>query len=282
MPLLSANPDEPFLLEIRYTVKGDGSSLDLPAFVEDAAVQQVYLCVYLPADKALLGATGPWTAESPDAPRPAMSQFWPGGGDYGNALVAWVREGTKAGEVGNSPRRARCTSTPPCGRPRRRMARCTRSPGMKLGLSVIVFLVAVALGVILLPATIGRRCAGRRRRDHPPGARRRFLPHLLPANLQRRACLGRRRRTGPLDRGVCGLAASRASGAMARCGRAVRRSAPGSEGRGGRSSYGGHRRGAAGGTARRAAEARRRGRADPCVAHRQAEAFRSCCWPPLC
>ena len=61
VPLLNANPDEPFLLEIRYTVSGDGSRLDLPAFVEDAAVQQVYLCVYLPADAALLGATGPWT-----------------------------------------------------------------------------------------------------------------------------------------------------------------------------------------------------------------------------
>ena len=63
VPVLPANADKPFLLELRYTVRGDGSSLELPVFSEEAAVQKVYLCVYLPATRALWGSGGPWNEE---------------------------------------------------------------------------------------------------------------------------------------------------------------------------------------------------------------------------
>ena len=217
MPLLNANPDEPFLLEIRYTICGDGSRLDLPALVEDAAVQQVYLCVYLPADKALLGAAGPWTEESSWPAGNAIGRSREPGADYGNALVAWVREGTKAGEVGQFPTDGKLhvySALRPAPPPEGSLHTVSWN---ERGLNAAVFLVAIALGVILLPAKMGRR-AGRRRRHHPAGAHRRFLPHLFRANPQRRAGRSRFRRAGPLGLGVRGVAASRPSGAMARGG----------------------------------------------------------------
>ena len=159
IPLLNANPDEAFLLEIRYTVAGDGSRLDLPAFVEDAAVQQVYLCVYLPADKALLAATGPWT-EANKWPLPsALGRSGNPGPDYGNELVAWVREGTKAGEVGQFPTDGKLyvySALRPAAPPEGSLHTLSWN---ETGLNATVFLVAFALGVILLPATMGRRLA---------------------------------------------------------------------------------------------------------------------------
>ncbi len=62
-PLVGQNPDQPFLLELRYTVPGDQRRLDPPEFLDDPAVQQVFLCVYLPQERALLGRSGPWTDE---------------------------------------------------------------------------------------------------------------------------------------------------------------------------------------------------------------------------
>ena len=63
VPLAAANADKPFLLELRYTLPGDGSRLDLPAFPEEPAVVKAYLCVYLPETRTLLGVRGPWTEE---------------------------------------------------------------------------------------------------------------------------------------------------------------------------------------------------------------------------
>ena len=63
VPLLDSNADAPFLLELRYTVHGDGSNLVLPFFRDEAAVQKVYLCVYLPATQALVKVVGPWSDE---------------------------------------------------------------------------------------------------------------------------------------------------------------------------------------------------------------------------
>ena len=158
VPLLNANPDEPFLLEIRYTICGDGSRLDLPALVEDAAVQQVYLCVYLPADKALLGAAGPWTEEVLLWPAGnAIGRSREPGADYGNALVAWVREGTKAGEVGQFPTDGKLhvySALRPAPPPEGSLHTVSWN---ERGLNAAVFLVAIALGVILLPAKMGRR-----------------------------------------------------------------------------------------------------------------------------
>jgi len=63
VPLLGTNPDEPFLLELRYTVTGGGLVLDGPTFPEEPAVQKVYLSVYMPEEWDYLGSRGPWTDE---------------------------------------------------------------------------------------------------------------------------------------------------------------------------------------------------------------------------
>jgi hypothetical protein len=67
IPLVGQNPDQAFLLELRYTVAGDHRALNFPDFPSQPpiqsrpAVQKVVLCTYLPDDMALLGFEGPWT-----------------------------------------------------------------------------------------------------------------------------------------------------------------------------------------------------------------------------
>lgn len=63
VPLIGQNPDQPFVLEIRYTVGDGGTHLACPEFPSDPAVQKVYLCAFLPPEWAYLGARGPWTDE---------------------------------------------------------------------------------------------------------------------------------------------------------------------------------------------------------------------------
>ena len=63
VPLATSSPDESFLLELRYSVSGDGSLLECPEFPQEPAVQKVYLCAYLPEEWALLGKRGPWSEE---------------------------------------------------------------------------------------------------------------------------------------------------------------------------------------------------------------------------
>jgi hypothetical protein len=68
VPLTGQNAEEPFLLELRYTVPGTMRRLELPRFTSaeadtKPAVQKVYLCAYLPRELKLLGSRGPWTDE---------------------------------------------------------------------------------------------------------------------------------------------------------------------------------------------------------------------------
>lgn len=63
VPISAPNPDTPVAVELRYTLRGDGSQLELPAFPGEPAIVKEYLAVYLPATKTLLGTSGPWTEE---------------------------------------------------------------------------------------------------------------------------------------------------------------------------------------------------------------------------
>jgi hypothetical protein len=63
IPLVGLNASQAFVLELRYTVPGSQAQIDSPTFNDDAAVQKVYLCVYLPQELALLGSRGPWSQE---------------------------------------------------------------------------------------------------------------------------------------------------------------------------------------------------------------------------
>lgn len=66
----TAPADEPFLLELRYTVPSDHRQLELPVFPaqmpiqSEPAVQKVVISVYLPTNVVQLGSFGPWTAEN--------------------------------------------------------------------------------------------------------------------------------------------------------------------------------------------------------------------------
>jgi hypothetical protein len=71
IPLTGHSPDRDVLVEIHYTVKGTQAQLDLPDFsgdpttaIDDPAVQQVHLAVYLPPEQTFLGVRGPWTDET--------------------------------------------------------------------------------------------------------------------------------------------------------------------------------------------------------------------------
>ena len=66
IPLVGRNPEESFVLELRYTAPVERMHhlrLEYPSFGEDAAVQKVYLAVYVPQEYAVLGSEGPWTEE---------------------------------------------------------------------------------------------------------------------------------------------------------------------------------------------------------------------------
>jgi len=63
IPLTGISTDEPFLLDLRYKVNAEASRMVLPTFADDPAMQKVYLCVYVPQEKAVVGSVGPWTNE---------------------------------------------------------------------------------------------------------------------------------------------------------------------------------------------------------------------------
>jgi hypothetical protein len=94
VPLTGQNAEEPFLLELRYTVPGTLKRLDSRGFsTADAdtqpAVQKVYLCTYLPRELKLLGVRGPWTDEIDYRwyePQPTTRQS-------DRQLVSWVTQG---------------------------------------------------------------------------------------------------------------------------------------------------------------------------------------------
>jgi hypothetical protein len=61
VPLVGHDANEPFLLELRYTVPGGGDSLGYPTFPDEPAVQKVSFVVYVPDEYTYLGRRGPWT-----------------------------------------------------------------------------------------------------------------------------------------------------------------------------------------------------------------------------
>jgi hypothetical protein len=92
VPLVGQNPDEPLVLELRYTLQGSARRIEYPHFPGDPAVQKVYLAVYLPKEFTLLGSQGPWADElvwieegSFDrVPRPRLDE---------GSLINWVTQG---------------------------------------------------------------------------------------------------------------------------------------------------------------------------------------------
>ncbi len=97
VPLPAEGPDQPCLVEMRYTLPGTAAQLDLPVFPEQSgvatepAVQTVRLVVALPHELAVIETRGPWTNEQDDF----FSQIngLPAGNGDDSDLLAWVSEG---------------------------------------------------------------------------------------------------------------------------------------------------------------------------------------------
>jgi hypothetical protein len=161
VPLLGTTADEPFLLELRYTVSG-GGRLALPVFregpsvEEGPAVQQVYLCVFVPQSQALLGSSGPWTEEFVWVPY-ALLRWMPVNRRDDQRLVPWVREGVK--DPGSSAETFHTDGTQyvfSTLRPAPDGPLAVRTMDHR-GLSGLVFAVVLLGGLLLVPAAWPRR-----------------------------------------------------------------------------------------------------------------------------
>jgi hypothetical protein len=98
IPLTTSNADESFLLELRYTVPGNGRQFEIPEFPQEPAVQKVYLCAYLPKERTLLSRSGPWTEEFEWRLSGPLS-WEPVARTSENDLLAWVSQGVNLGNT---------------------------------------------------------------------------------------------------------------------------------------------------------------------------------------
>ncbi|MBU4270948.1 MAG: hypothetical protein KKA28_03650 [Planctomycetes bacterium] len=157
IPLTGVGADKPFVIELRYTLKGDGSRIDPPVFPQEPAVVKEYLCVYLPETQKLLNAWGPWTEEfrwrcdgwlrwRPEpVPGPA-------------ALVDWVQGGLTPGNPAEdfaADGEPYLFSTLRPAPPPEGSLRFNTIDGRWL--SGLVFIATVLLGLLLLPARLPAR-----------------------------------------------------------------------------------------------------------------------------
>ena len=104
VPLVDLSPDESFLLELRYTYESEGAVRPKwPVFPMKPAVQQVYLCVYLPEELDLVEKIGPWTVQF-GWDLDSKGNFRPGQGSYGEypydeSLLNWVSQDVELPET---------------------------------------------------------------------------------------------------------------------------------------------------------------------------------------
>jgi hypothetical protein len=155
IPLVNTNADEPFVLEIRYTVPGR-QTLPLPAFPEDTAVQKVYLCAFVPPTQDVVRTAGSW-AENFQWRWGDKQRWMPVNDESHERKVEWVCEGNNAA-LGTA-------ATFPCdGAP---LIFSTLRPDAQTGvrlwtldhqtMSLGVFCVVVLFGVVLAIAAWLRR-----------------------------------------------------------------------------------------------------------------------------
>jgi len=97
VPLVGQSAEAPFILELRYTVKGAGLRLECPAFREEPAIQKVYISAWLPREWDYLGSAGPWTPELHWVLWDVGWRPMPNQDDA--SLIRWVREGVPGGSA---------------------------------------------------------------------------------------------------------------------------------------------------------------------------------------
>ncbi|MCX7591650.1 MAG: hypothetical protein N2255_08490, partial [Kiritimatiellae bacterium] len=103
IPLAGQQSDEAFLVDLRYVVAGSGSTLHVPEFLNEPAVQQVYLSVFLPAERVFLGTKGAWNHELTWLVRGFNAS--PHGNRNSDDLIAWISAdvGVDEGALGGFP-----------------------------------------------------------------------------------------------------------------------------------------------------------------------------------
>jgi len=92
VPLAGRDPAQSFVLELRYTVRGNQGRLSIPSFPEDPAAQKVYLNLYMPREIAMLGTLGPWSDEF-DWTNYGFWKAEPRATRTDVQLMQWVQEG---------------------------------------------------------------------------------------------------------------------------------------------------------------------------------------------
>ena len=64
VPLANVNGEEPFVLEVRYNVSRRAMRTQAcRSSQDDAAVQKVYLCAFVPAAQDVIGTSGSWSED---------------------------------------------------------------------------------------------------------------------------------------------------------------------------------------------------------------------------
>ena len=157
IPLTAAVQNTPFLVELRYTVRGQGLRFEGPSFPQEPATQRVYLSVFLPQELTYLGAHGAWNDEFVWVIRGFSS--WPRSSRSREALYQWVSEGLETG-------RDSLASFATDGqhllfstlRPLPDAAGALRIRAVRdLWAQMLVIGVGVVIGLVLLPASLPRR-----------------------------------------------------------------------------------------------------------------------------
>lgn len=164
-PLTNTTPEQLVLLELRYSMPGSASSIELPEFPDSPAIQKVYISAYLPKERKLVSVNGPWTDEQPWHPPPLFRMLGvaspPPPVAHDDQIVQWVVEGTSTRNHPNE-RFLRdgvphlfSTLAPTAG-----PASALRlSSWNDLILNFVVFALIVAIGCVLLFRPIGERLA---------------------------------------------------------------------------------------------------------------------------
>jgi len=154
VPLTGMSDEQSFVMELRYTLPGDGRRLDLPEFPEEPAAVKAFLCLYVPETRTLLGARGPWTQDFHWRLGPSLA--WRADPPNDAHLVEWVRQGA-------APSSAAFEDFPTDGR-LYVYSTLGPAPAPKGSLETIlvedrllrgaVFALTVLLGLLLLPARL--------------------------------------------------------------------------------------------------------------------------------
>lgn len=101
IPLIGHTAEEYVLVELRYSLQRT-STLELPEFPDDPAVQQVFLAVYMPEEQRLLGVRGEWTEEYEWLYNRQTAQRELVNSRDDDFLLNWVHEGTSGGRGANT------------------------------------------------------------------------------------------------------------------------------------------------------------------------------------